>query len=277
VLRVRINFLICNAFILFVKSMSSLNMSNIPFLKINSTEIALSQGIQYLKDSGRLGDFLAQIVRQHLLKSELDELKDVQIKNEEIEQTLLNFRIQNQLIEQEEFQGWLTESGLTYEDLRQGIERDLRLDQLRERIAAPKLQDYFQQQKNLLDQVVLSRIIVEDSGQAELLKQQLVSNPAGFGTLAQEHSLTSDRIMNGMMGPVSQSSLPDVLKPMVESAQPGSVVGPVPLEDRYGLFRIEQFLPAKLEGEVETELKNQLFEQWLQEKMQSLDIQLLVK
>lgn len=252
-------------------------MNSIPFLKINTQEISLSQGMQYLKDSGRLGDFLAQIVRQHLLTHELEELKDVEITVEAIEQTLLNFRIQNQLIEQDQFQEWLTESGLTYDELRRGIERDLRLDQLRDQIATPKLQDYFQEQKPQLDQVVLSRIIVDDASRAAALKQQLAAHPMSFGTLAQEHSLTSDRAMNGMMGAVSQSSLPDALKPMVESAQAGTVVGPVPLEDRYGLFRVEQFIPAQLEGELEAELKNQLFEQWLQEKIQKLDIRLEVQ
>jgi hypothetical protein len=43
-------------------------------------------------------------------------------------------------------------------------------------------------------------------------------------------------------------------------------------------FVFTQFLPASLEDDLlKQELKNQLFEQWLQEKMQSLDIQLLVK
>lgn len=248
-----------------------------PFIKINSTEIFLNQAIQYLKSSGHLGDFLTQIVRQHLLTSELEDLKEIQVSAAKIEQALLNFRIQNQLIEQDKFQLWLTESGLTYEGLRQGIERDLRLDHLRDQIASPKLQDYFQQQKPSLDQVVLSRIIVDDLSRAEALQQQLDQNPMSFGMFAQEHSLTSDSVVNGMMGAVSQSSLPDVLKPLIDSAQPGSTVGPVPLEDRYGLFRVETFIEAKLEGDLEQEIKTQLFEQWLQEKMQSLDIQLLVK
>ena len=249
----------------------------IPFIKINDTKISLSQGIQYLKDSGRLGDFLGQIVRQHLLKAELDELQDIKITDAEIEQTLLNFRIQNQLIEQEKFQAWLQESGLTYSALRQGLDRDLRLNRLRDLIATPKLDDYFQQQKPLLDRVVLSRIIVEERGTAESLKQQLAADSNRFGVLAQEHSLTNDRVVNGMMGAMSYGSFPDVLKPMVESAKPGEIVGPVPLEDRYGLFKVEQFIPAKLEGDLLEELKNQLFEQWLQEKMQNLEIKLEVK
>jgi len=53
------------------------------------------------------------------------------------------------------------------------------------------------------------------------------------------------------------------------------LIGPIEIEGWYCLFRVEQFLPASLEGQVKQELQNQLFE-WLEEKMQKLTIKLQV-
>jgi parvulin-like peptidyl-prolyl isomerase len=81
-----------------------------------------------------------------------------------------------------------------------------------------------------------------------------------------------------MMGPVSRGSIPDRLRAAVDKASPGEVVGPVELEERYGLFRVEQFLPASLEDtQLRQTLQNELFEKWLAEKIQKLTVKLQLK
>ncbi|HEY9805549.1 MAG TPA: peptidylprolyl isomerase, partial [Candidatus Obscuribacterales bacterium] len=82
-----------------------------------------------------------------------------------------------------------------------------------------------------------------------------------------------DRIVNGMMGPVSRGSMPDKLRAAVDSASPGNLVGPIELEGRYALFRVEQFLPASLEdAQLKEGLQNELFEQWLAEKIKKMTV-----
>jgi len=89
--------------------------------------------------------------------------------------------------------------------------------------------------------------------------------------------LMDDRVMNGMVGPVSRGSMPDVLRAAIDLAQAGDVVGPVGLEERWGLFRVEELLPASLENpQVQQTLQNELFEQWVAEKVQVLPIKIQV-
>ena len=60
-------------------------------------------------------------------------------------------------------------------------------------------------------------------------------------------------------------------------ASPGEVVGPLAIDGRWGLFRVEQFLPASLEQiQLKQALQNELFEQWLAEKIQKLTVKLQV-
>ncbi len=72
--------------------------------------------------------------------------------------------------------------------------------------------------------------------------------------------------------------MPDKLRAAVDVATPGDILGPVELEERYGLFRLEQLLPASLEDtQLKQALQNELFEKWLAEKIQKLTVKLQVK
>ena len=253
-------------------------MESIAFLTVNNQTISLSQAIGYLKASGKFGMFLAEILRQHILEHELAEVEAIDIDVAELEQIILNFRLENQLLDQNTFQNWLVKNGISYGDFRQGITNDLKLDKLKIKISQPKLEAYYQQQKPLFDRVVLSRIILGDRELADTLKAAISSGKSQFESLAREYSVSDDRIVNGMMGLVSRGTLPDILKNMVDIAKVGEILGPLEIEGGYGLFRVEQFLDASLEDpKVKQELQNQLFEQWLQEKLQSLEIKLEFK
>ena len=47
------------------------------------------------------------------------------------------------------------------------------------------------------------------------------------------------------------------------------------MENRWGLFRVEEFLPASIEDpQLRQTLQDELFEQWLADKMQRLPIKL---
>ncbi len=125
--------------------------------------------------------------------------------------------------------------------------------------------------------MVLSRIFVDNSELSEELQTQ-IEEGGSFEQLAKEYSLADDRIVNGMMGPVSRGTLPDILRAAVDAANPGQLIGPIELNGRYGLFRLEQFLPASLEDtQLKQALQNELFEKWLAEKIQKLTVKLQVK
>ena len=253
-------------------------MESIAFLKVNNQTISLSQAVGYLKASGKFGMFLAEILRQHILEHELAEVEAIDLDTAELEQTIVNFRLEKQLLDQNSFQNWLVKNGISYDNFRQGITNDLKLDKLKIKISQPKLEAYYQQQKPLFDRVVLSRIILSDRELADTLKAAISSGKNQFENLAREYSVSDDRVVNGMMGPVSRGTLPDILKNMVDFAKVGEILGPLEIEGGYGLFRVEQFLDASLEDpKVKQELQNQLFEQWLQEKLQSLEIKLEFK
>jgi parvulin-like peptidyl-prolyl isomerase len=251
-------------------------MSSETFLTIDEQPISIGQVLNYLQASRKLDAFIGDIVRQFVIERALQSRTDLEINPATIEQAIVDFRLQNQLTDSDKFQEWLTENALTYEAFHSQISLSFKFKRLKEVITESKLQEYFIERKVFLDRVVLSRIIVTDKELVDELYSQLQEG-ASFEQLAREYSVTDDKIMNGMVGPVSRGTMPDMLRSAVDLAKPGDVVGPLNLEDRWGLFRVEEVLPASLDNpQLQQSLQDELFEQWLAEKMQSLPIKLQV-
>jgi len=247
-----------------------------PFLTIDNQPITLAKALAYLRATDALQPFILKIIRQHLLETELQSRADLEIDPTIIEQAVIDFRFENQLSDPDRFQEWLKTQGISYTDFRYQIAARLKIEKLKAKVTEPKLEEYFNANKALLDQVVLSRIVVADLDLALTLRSQIVEDNSRFELLAREHSLTDDRLVNGRMGLVTLGQLPEQIRHFVSTASPGELIGVLEIDGRYALLRVEQFIPASLEGSLKQKLQEQLFEQWLEEKAQKLTIKMHV-
>ncbi len=246
------------------------------FLTVDEQPLSLRQCLRYLQTSGKLQGFLGDILRQYVLEQEQENREDLEISPAVIEQSVIDFRLQQQLTDPNVFQEWLNRNGLDYATFHSQISSNFKVEKLKQVVTEPKLQEYFIERKVFLDRVVLSRIIVENLEVAEELKIQ-IKEGASFEELAKEHSIADDRIANGMMGPVSRGTMPDEIRAAIDAANPGDLVGPLEIENRWALFRLEQVMPATLENnQLQQMLQNELFDRWIAEKIQKMTVKLQV-
>ncbi|MBW4560491.1 MAG: peptidylprolyl isomerase [Mojavia pulchra JT2-VF2] len=258
-------------------------MESLSFLAVDNQPISIEQAVKYLQASGKLTQFISDILRQYVIEQEIRMRDDIEISPAITEQTIIDFRLKNQLTDPQVFQEWLKKNGTDYPTFYSSITLGFKLEKLKAVVTEPKLPEYFIERKIFLDRVVLSRIVVDNHELSEELQTQ-IEEGGSFEQLAQEYSLADDRIVNGMMGPISRGTMPDILRAAVDAASPGQLIGPIELvpatpeqEGRYGLFRVEQFLPASLEDtQLKQALKNELFEKWLAEKIHKLTVKLQV-
>ena len=247
------------------------------FLTVDEQSITLRECLKYLQTAGKLQGFLGDILRQHLLEQEIANREDLEISPAVIEQAVIDFRLQQQLTDPKVFQEWLNRNGSDYSTFHNQINSNFKIEKLKSVIADAKLQEYFIERKVFLDRVVLSRIIVENQELADELKIQ-IQEGTSFEELAQEHSVADDRISNGMMGPVSRGTMPDTIRAAIDSAEPGDLVGPIEIEQRWALFRVEQVIPATLDNQqLRQTLQTELFDRWLSEKIQKMTVKLQVE
>jgi parvulin-like peptidyl-prolyl isomerase len=251
-------------------------MENLSFLTVDGQVISIGQALKYLQVSGKLGQFIGDILRQYVMEQEIGNREDIEISPGLTEQTIIDFRLKNELTEPQKFQEWLQGNGTDYATFYSSVAFGFKLERLKAVLTEAKLSEYFIERKIFLDRVVVSRIIVDNRELAEELQTQ-IEEGSSFAQLAREYSLADERVVNGMMGPVSRGTMPDILRAAVDVALPGQLVGPIELDGRYGLFRVEQFLPASLDDtQLKQALQNELFEKWLAEKIQKLTVKLQV-
>ncbi|GFE69733.1 peptidylprolyl isomerase [Chroococcus sp. FPU101] len=251
-------------------------MSSEAFLTFGEQPLSLKEALNYLQDAGKLQNFIIDVLRQYLLEQAIETRTDLKVSPALTEQAIIDFRLQNQLTEPQKFQQWLVSQGIDYDTFHKRISYNFKLEALKNTIAAPKLQEYFIERKLGLDRVVLSRIIVDQQDLAEELRSQIEEGTA-FEELAQEYSLSEDRIFKGMMGLVSRAAMPDQLRIAVDKAKEGDIIGPMEFEEKWALFRVEKFQSASLEDkQIQQMLQNELFEQWMTDQLRETPIKLQV-
>lgn len=249
-------------------------MESSSFLTVNEQPISLQKAVKYWQSSGKLAQFIGEILRQYVIDEEIKNRDDIEISTAVTEQTIIDFRLKNKLTDPQVFQEWLKQNAIDYPGFYESIAFGFKLEKLKFLLTETKITEYFMERKVFLDRVIISRIVVDTQELAEELKTQ-IEEGASFEQIAKEYSVADDRMVNGMMGPVSRGTMPDKLRAAIDVATPGELVGPAEIEGRYGLFRLEQFLPASLEdSQLQQVLQNELFEQWLVEKIQKLTVKL---
>lgn len=252
-------------------------MSNAAFLTVDDRELSLRDCMRYLQSSGKLQDFLGGILRQHVLEEETATRDDLTIPEGVVEQAIIDFRLQQQLSEAPAFQEWLKKNGSDYSTFHKQILSNFKTEKLKMVVSEERLQEYFIERKLFLDRVILSRIIVDNQDLAEELKNQIQEGSATYEESARQYSVTDDKMVNGMMGPVSRGTLPDTIRAQIDAAQPGALLGPLELEGKWGLFRVDEFLEASMDdAQLQQTLRNELFERWLSEKIQKMDVKLQI-
>lgn len=249
-------------------------VQNLSFIEINGQPISLEQSLKYLQTAGKFQTVIREIAQQYVLEQEIQAMGIFPPSTEMIEQFILEFRLQQQLTSPEQFQMWLAANGVSYTDFRQQVNFRLQQEALKEKVVAPQLHKYFDQQKNNLDRLVLSRIVTENPQQIEEIQHRLEQGE-DFNQLAKQCSIVDDAIVGGVMSPLIRGQMPEAIRQATESAIAGQIVGPLKIDDRYCLLKVEQLLSAVLEGALKRDLEEHLFQQWLTEKLQQMTVNLV--
>lgn len=244
------------------------------FLSIDGKNISLEQSLGYLRTAAKLSTVIKEIAQQYILEEQIKALGIEEPKEDLVEQFILEFRMQQQLISAESFQQWLVTNGVSYADFKDQVIFRIKQEQLKEKVVATKVEEYFLQNKENLDRVVLSRIVVDHPEVAQDFKEQVEQHGADFTELAKKHSMVDDAIVGGVMGAMIRAQMPEFIREATKNVQPGQIIGPLKIDGRYCLLKVEQLLPASLEGALKRDLETHLFEEWLKQSLQNLDIKL---
>ena len=277
-------------------------MSASNFLVVDEQPLVLEQAVSYLQSAGKFQPFLLEILSQHAINQALKAQPDLQFSPEDLEQVLIDFRVERELIDPQTFQSWLDSNGVSYETFRQQYVWHLTCERLKIWLSQFRLEAYFEERQPFLDRVILSWVVTDTKAMAEALHRQL---EAGTPLEQMRETLATQNVENDQSQPLfglwkrfaegipessnvemplevaieeslSYGDLPEEVREAIAQAQPGSLSDPLMLDDNWYVFRLDALLPAELDDALATQLREEIFTQWLTEQVSVMNVKLEV-
>lgn len=251
-------------------------MTTEAFLFVDDEPISKAQVLNYLQASGQLENFIEEVLSQHAIAKELEENKDLWPEPDALDTVLQDFRQRENLEEDAVFLAWLDQNNLEAEALSSSLLQQQTMQQLIDSISQPKLQEYFLNRKEQLDQVYLSCIVVQDEAIARALHTQIEQAEAAFEDLAKAHSLADNRWVGGTLPPIARANLGSELLTEINATQPGGLIGPLQVDEQWCLFRLDKIVLAEWEEGTKSQLQIELFQQWLADRINAMTVKMEV-
>jgi foldase protein PrsA len=239
-------------------------------------ETALSaQGVDLNSEGGK--QQLAQVRRQ-ILEAMIDQLLieqaaaeyGVSISEEEVEAKAQESIQQGQ--GQEQFQKWLTDNNMTYEEFKKTLRSQLLAARMFDHVTASVPTE--------AEQVHIRHILFDGEEEAQQVLAQLQAG-GDFAALAQEHSRDeSTRANGGDLGwfPSGLGLIPPEVEAEAFRLQPGQISGVVISQFGYHIIKVEAREPNRpLSPEMLQATKQKAFAQWLAERRESATVERFVQ
>lgn len=165
---------------------------------------------------------------------------------------------------------WLQLQGLEPDDLQVIATQEARLQRFCRHRWSDEVALQFLRRKTELDQVVYSLLRTADPDLAQELHQRLLEGEASFADLAEAHGEGRERLSRGLIGPLPLAAAHPEIAGRLRISEPGQLWPPFEAADVWVLLRLEERLPAHLNAETRAQMLMELFEAWVQERVQLL-------
>ncbi len=205
------------------------------------------------------------------------EREPIELSDAELQDAMNKFRSAKKLFKAEDTLRWLESHGMTQEKLERYVSENAMVPKLRDRIAAGRIEEYFQQHSRDFDTVRVARLEVANEGEARELAEQIGASPQNF--FAAVERLFFEAAEGGtppkasMFAMIERRQAEPSLRDQLFTAAPGQLVGPVRVQNGHALMRVLGIIPARLDGRTHAAIKDILYKDWLAERRQAARIE----
>ena len=174
---------------------------------------------------------------------------------------------QHQLATEEQIQTWLSQQGMTTQQLENTLSKKLKLDKFKQANWGDKVDSYFTQRKTQLDRVVYSLIRTDKAEIAQELYFRIQEKESSFRELAMEYSLGSEAQTGGLIGPVEINAPHPKIAQILSTIKPGQIVPPTRVGEWIVIIRLENYISAQLDEPMRQRMLDSMFREWLNEEI----------
>jgi parvulin-like peptidyl-prolyl isomerase len=226
-----------------------------------------------MPDLQELEPMSVQLLRRHGLLEPLaqklvvaEAVAGTSVSDEERNQALEHFREQRGLGDDSDLAHFLSEAGISAEDLEWQLLLPLRIERHCQEHFRHKAEARFLERKNQLDQVVYSLLRVKDRFLARELYLRIAGGEANFADLAAEFAEGPERATKGIVGPVPLTQAHPALAEKLRTSSPGQLQEPMGIAEWWLVVRLERYTPASFDEATAQQMTNELFQEWARDE-----------
>jgi len=242
-------------------------LSSVCVFSFRNRSLDLTQFFRRLDFGGRLKSILQEALVDEIL-AEYAADRGIVVEDEELQKAADLFRRRQGLASAEQTRAWLVKNGLSVVDFEALVEHPLRKKLAFADITKGAV-DSFVADPSAWDRLMLQIIEVSQQALAEELLAKVLEEGADFSELAASYSQHPSAELGGRMNPVFRSSLPLAVRQQLADSTNGTVIGPFSTDRGWVLLLPEAVQPAVFDTETTEVVRQRLFNQWLNEKLQS--------
>jgi parvulin-like peptidyl-prolyl isomerase len=226
-------------------------------------EITAEEIVRYLKEQLEIEAIYRSILCQRIIEQKVRE-KNLIVTPEEIQAEADRLRLENHLEKAADTFNWLAQQMVSPDDWEAGIINKLMRQKLAELLFADDVEKFFAQNRLNFEQVLLYQIIVADEKFAWELYHQIQEEEISFYLAANLYDLEEKRRHQcGYEGKLYRWTIQPEFAPTIFAADIQAVTAPLTTEQGSHLFMVEEFIPAQLTPDIEAEILETLFSEWL--------------
>lgn len=151
--------------------------------------------------------------------------------------------------------------------LKAAVMREVRVARWKKAQFGGHAREHFDRRKPELDRVVYSLLRVGDAGLARELWFRLTEKEADFADLAPRYTAGHEVHTNGLVGPATFGSMHPALAAHLRAGAEGQLLKPLRIAEIFVVARVEKFLPAQFDDDMEARMIEELAAQWLNTRL----------
>lgn len=244
-------------------------------VRVNDEPVYIHQAITSLDHAWHTLHIGRHFMDMCLVDKEL-RVNPVDVTDEELDEAMTEFRRRRRLFTVAQVERWMREHGTPQVQLEAHLRDEVARAKLRLRVAAGREEGYFQQHGAGFDRVQVARIHVSDADEALRLYEQLRQAPETFLRVAQERFLAGGPEAgpeDGLFVTLQRRELHREQAELLFAGKPGQVIAPMPSGEGYEVLQVLRFAPAQLDDATRQQIRNVLFEEWLDERRRTARVE----
>jgi putative peptide maturation system protein len=245
-------------------------------LRVNSTVMNVDQAVACLDFIWDEAPVTRRLVHMCLIHEALRK-GPAEVSDAELQAAMDAFRRRHKLHRAADTQRWMRQRGIAQDQLEDYLADEVKVAQLRARVTADRVEDYFRSHHADFDTVRIARFECRDAEDARRTAEDVRGGGVTFYQAAERQFLAAAAEGRAQHKPtfavLQRREVAPEFAACLFSAGPGEVVGPVRLGDSFVVLRVLSMTPAALDTPMREAIQDILFEAWLEERREAATVE----